>query len=1048
MTTVSRMSSKDGRPELPGPSVIDALMAAIDEAPRLSDLLDSASEVIRQVEGVGGVAVLLQDSASGQLRLERYVGVGEALVARLRNAETLSDALRPGASPTTGDLRHLSGDVSDAGRRFASLALTARGEAGGVLLAISAGPDFESETPEVLVRVARHLGPAVELARIYEKEQRRSRQLRTIGEVGRRLGAILSEGELLPETVRYVREQLGYESAAVLLADDCGGGLALMAASGHGLDNLMGYHVPPESIVGWTYSHGETLLANDVSREPRYFQGPSKEVAAELAVPIQVSGKTLGVLDVQSARVDAFDEMDVSTLQTVASQIGVALENARLFEATQRALGQTKAIQEITAAIGGSLDLRSTLEQALDSAMHVFGADRAAIFLLDRTTSIVDCPASRNLSDEYLAAVHAFYETRPYLLETLKSGLYVEDASESLGELKSAVRREGFTSMLILPLRTGETVVGSFVLYHDCMRRYEAEETNLAQTFANQAAIAIDHARLFEDTQRALQRKRGLQQVVAAINASLDLPTTLNTALDAAMGVFKADRAAVLLIQQPPKRVICPASRKLSRHYIDAVEEYWNREPEREFQPDGRGIYIEDSLAGPLVPELAEAVRKEGFASQLFLPLRFGGALRGMFVLYHDRTRRYDDEERSLAQIFADQAAIAIEHARLFEAERQAREQTAVILEATRSVGSSLQLDEVLLKAASCIATSLGQDNCSVWLLDERRKSLIPRCACSAGGEVNDFPEMDPIRLEATPRLRAVLQSSQPYLVEEPEDLAEIEAAAQLNERLGAFLLVPLMAYEHAVGWVGVPTRHPGDRFDAAAIELAAAIGRSAALAVENARLHEQSKHLAVSEERNRLARELHDSVTQSLFSMTLITQALPRILESDYAHARERVERLNELARGALAEMRALIFQLRPAAMEDEPLADALRKYAEAFRGRERVDVEVVIDPTLRLPSPVEEGIFRIAQEALNNVAKHAKATSVSLALEVGGEVVALEVVDDGVGFAAEASERGRSGLGITSMRERAELLGGSLSIETASGTGSRVRVQIPLAR
>jgi signal transduction histidine kinase len=201
-----------------------------------------------------------------------------------------------------------------------------------------------------------------------------------------------------------------------------------------------------------------------------------------------------------------------------------------------------------------------------------------------------------------------------------------------------------------------------------------------------------------------------------------------------------------------------------------------------------------------------------------------------------------------------------------------------------------------------------------------------------------------------------------------------------------------------------------------------------------------------VSEERNRLARELHDSVTQSLFSMTLISQALPRILERDPAVAQERIERLNELGRNALAEMRALIFQLRPAALEEEGLATALRKHTAGFQAREGIAVELRIEGERRLPAPVEEGIFRVAQEALNNVAKHARARHVAVHLEIGVADARLTVTDDGVGFDGAALGTGRRTLGLTSMRERAALLGGTCAVESAPNRGTTVRFQVPL--
>jgi signal transduction histidine kinase len=218
-----------------------------------------------------------------------------------------------------------------------------------------------------------------------------------------------------------------------------------------------------------------------------------------------------------------------------------------------------------------------------------------------------------------------------------------------------------------------------------------------------------------------------------------------------------------------------------------------------------------------------------------------------------------------------------------------------------------------------------------------------------------------------------------------------------------------------------------------------------AAIAIEHARLFEDTRRLAVVEERNRLARELHDSVTQSLFSMSLMTQALPRLFDQNPARARERVERLSELARGALAEMRSLIFELRPAALEEEGLVSALSKYIAAFESREGVRVTVQVTGERRLPIEQEETLYRIAQEALNNISKHARAASVIISLRFADGDTSLTVKDDGVGFEPSAAAHGRRGFGMTSMHDRAALLGGEVHVDSAPGEGTTVTVWLP---
>lgn len=219
------------------------------------------------------------------------------------------------------------------------------------------------------------------------------------------------------------------------------------------------------------------------------------------------------------------------------------------------------------------------------------------------------------------------------------------------------------------------------------------------------------------------------------------------------------------------------------------------------------------------------------------------------------------------------------------------------------------------------------------------------------------------------------------------------------------------------------------------------ALAQRAALAIENAQLYEQAQLAATVEERQRLARELHDAVTQTLFSSSLIAEVLPRLWERNPDQGLQRLEELRQLTRGALAEMRTLLMELRPAALVEAELGDLLRQLGEAFTGRSRLPVDLQVNGGVPLPPEVKVGLYRITQEALNNIAKHADACRVSISLCSVPEEIAIYVRDDGRGFdlAQTSAER----LGLRIMRERAAEIGAELSIESAIGAGTQVTVR-----
>jgi signal transduction histidine kinase len=210
--------------------------------------------------------------------------------------------------------------------------------------------------------------------------------------------------------------------------------------------------------------------------------------------------------------------------------------------------------------------------------------------------------------------------------------------------------------------------------------------------------------------------------------------------------------------------------------------------------------------------------------------------------------------------------------------------------------------------------------------------------------------------------------------------------------------------------------------------------------------LRRQAAEIAASEERAHLARELHDSVTQAMFSMTLLSRSIEILLEKDPSQVPERITALRELQRDALAEMRALIFELRPGNIEEHGLIHALRTHSASLSGRIGLPVVVEADPDLELDRPpieVEVTLYRIAQEALHNVVKHAGAREVRVGIERVPDGVRMTVADDGRGFDPSTVPDGH--LGLAGMLARTERLGGELDISSAPGQGTLVEVVLP---
>jgi signal transduction histidine kinase len=392
------------------------------------------------------------------------------------------------------------------------------------------------------------------------------------------------------------------------------------------------------------------------------------------------------------------------------------------------------------------------------------------------------------------------------------------------------------------------------------------------------------------------------------------------------------------------------------------------------------------------------------------------------------------------------------EQARRQERERRREaERRHLIAHSLADIVASLNSDQTLEQILDYIALQARQllenDAVAIFQLQGETGGLALRAAqglstgCLANADTS-------LGLDA---LREAVELRRPVPV---PDLAPLAVAGTLLPSAGearlcqALLAVPIVVKEEVYG--GMSLYYARSRsFSDEDVELAAVFGDQVALAIENARLREQVKQAAATAERSRLARDLHDSVTQALFSASLVAEVLPQVWRRDPEEAQEGLEELRHLTRGALAEMRTMLLELRPAVVVETRLEDLLRQLSEAVTGRVQIHTLLNLEPSPALPPEVHLTFYRVAQEALHNVVKHATASKVSVRLQVSPPIdpvctvdwhgqVMLHVSDDGQGFNPDHTRPDQLGLAI--MRERAVSVGAELAIESQPNHGTEV--------
>ncbi len=550
--------------------------------------------------------------------------------------------------------------------------------------------------------------------------------------------------------------------------------------------------------------------------------------------------------------------------------------------------------------------------------------------------------------------------------------------------------------------------------------------------------------------------------------STLELEPLLGLTLEHLGQVVAYDAASTMILEDDSLKIVAyrgpiPHQEALELSFpIDEAEA--NRAVIQSREP----IIIDDVQSDePLARALRETAGEElnttyGYIrAWMGVPLVVKDQVLGMLTLDHNEPRYYTAEHAELALAFANQVAVAIDNARLYEAEQERleeSEQRRKVAEGLRDVlailNSDLPLDEILDYITAQACRLLNSEAGVAYQIDMEDELIEIEAACNMP---DGFLDIGSLPLLDTEPNRTVL-NGQPFATSDlqirlaniDEEMLQVDPSVGMwrkivGEHFQSYLSVPILIKEQVYGAISLfyTQRH---EFSKEEIDLVVTLADQAALAIANARLRIKAQKSAAAAERSRLARDLHDAVTQTLFSSSLIAEVLPRIWEANPEEGRRRLEELRELTRGALAEMRTLLLELRPAALVDAKLSDLIHQLADSITGRARVPVSVEVEGNCDLSVEVKVALYRIAQEALNNVAKHADATQATVSLHCHSDHqtdhVKLCICDDGTGFDLKSLPPDSLGLGI--MRERAETVEAMLSIKSVPGEGTEVEVEV----
>jgi PAS domain S-box-containing protein len=574
------------------------------------------------------------------------------------------------------------------------------------------------------------------------------------------------------------------------------------------------------------------------------------------------------------------------------------------------------------------------------------------------------------------------------------------------------------------------------------IRHFSEEELTFLKTFANQAAIAIDHARLYQQMRNRANELEILAKLSSTLRQAITPQEMLPTILKVAMELAQAEAGILYLLG--------PAGNPIDRFEYSRL----GLEGEEWFTAGGslwaRGLASEQPVYDPApipgnTPMPGQPTLKTSIVARLLVPLRSTNTLAAMMALGYTHPRRLLDHERSALLSLAEMGGNALHRSGLMEMlEKRVTDRTRELrslYDLTVFVNSPIDLAKKLSGAIQKLRPAVGADCGVIYRYHAEDGCLLLEAQVDMPGEM--LPKMYQLSLSAG-RREWLETSNTPWLISTEAE----QAGLFQNSGMGSFRTVINLPIRFEGKTLGLLCVFWKQEIDLAAenVALLIAVAERIGSAIQNDILLEKAEKTALLEERQRLARELHDSVTQSLYSLTLFAEAGRDLLaQKELARLDSCLGELSQSSLQALKEMRLLIFELRPPVLGERDLARALQERLDAVERRAGVSACLEMDADVLLPARMQEELFSVVKEALNNSLKHSRAESVWVKLGVQQNRLELSIEDNGHGFDREEAQRG--GMGLTTMRERVERLGGRLEIQSNPGSGTRVVVQLEAA-
>ncbi len=692
------------------------------------------------------------------------------------------------------------------------------------------------------------------------------------------------------------------------------------------------------------------------------------------------------------------------------------------------------------AQLSAETEPEALLQEVADAIHSVLGHDQVYIRLRNADTDELEAVAFAGLPDTEIERLRV-RPTAPAFYQNLLQSRYQRGESFLIPaglsvEHEPTPQTLSHAGVLLVPLRgRGDRLIG-MVYIVPTPPEHALADIQRIEVLTRQASLALENARLAARTARLLAKEQLLAELGRDVSTTLDLHDILTRTVARLQVAFQGG-TVVLRNEQDGLEIVAAIGD------IDATARQVRLRV-------GEGIcgwvvqhgmpFLSNDITSErrLTPAASDVGTNRLIRSYISVPLRSGGLVIGALNVAAHQSQAFTYEDVDLLEAVAAQVGGPIGSARLYqEAQRLTRqlarrnEQLTVLNAIARTAVVSLDLERVLTLVTQQMQQGFGYGHVELHLVNEAGDELL--LAARAGDR--DYPG-------ASERAAQVLTQALTDIRTIRIDDVHADQTCPKQGITRAQLCVPVARGRRVLAVINLESEQVG-AFTAEDVSVLETVADVLASAIGNAHLSQRAQEAAVLEERSRLARDLHDSVSQQLFSMTLTAQAARAQLDKNPQRSASQLERLQETASAALSEMRALIFQLRPPALAEQGLKEALQHHISVLSRREHLTMHYHAEGDDRHARGIEQPLFRITQEALNNVVRHARASSVEVTIDLQPDVIVLRIRDDGCGFDVRQHSGGQH-LGMTSMHERASEIGATLTLRSQPGHGTEIEVVI----